>query len=196
MRQRVTLISLFVGMVFLFAGMGGGMAAADVLEEVFTRTAHVNLDAIFNSYERTEELQVGLDVQREQEIAQMEQMRQALEQMNKEYQAQELLLSDDAKQERQTEINQKIKEYEQYRQICSERMQSQLDNYTKEILEDIKAKIGEVAARDGYIYVFHFDDTSIIDPAVVLLYAGPPAKDLTETIIAELNADYEPQNND
>jgi len=196
MRRRVTLISLFVGMVFLFAGMGGGVAAADVLEEVFTRTAHVNLDAIFNSYERTEELQAGLDVQREQEIAQMEQMRQALEQMNKEYQAQELLLSEDAKQERQAEINQKIKEYEQYRQICSERMQSQLDNYTKEILEDIKAKIGEVAARDGYIYVFHFDDTSIIDPAVVLLYAGPPAKDLTETIIAELNADYEPQNND
>lgn len=196
MRRRLMLGSFCVSLAFLFMWLSAGLVNADVLEEVLSRTGYVNLDTIFNSYGKTKDLQVGLDAQREQEIAQMEEMRQNLEQMNKEYQAQEMLLSEDAKKERQAEINQKIKAYEDFRQSCSDRMQSQLDSYTKQILEDIKAKIHEVAKRDGYIYIFHFDKSQVIDPAVVLLYAAPPAKDLTEVIINELNAGYKPQNND
>jgi outer membrane protein len=196
MRRKLILASLCVSLALTFTWLSAGLVSADILEEVLSRTGYVNLDTIFNSYERTQDLQAGLDAQRQQEIAQMEEMRQNLEQMNKEYQAQEMLLSEDAKKERQAEINQKIKAYEDFRQSCSERMQSQLDSYTKQILDDIKAKIHEVAKRDGYVYIFHFDTSQVIDPAVVLLYAAPPAKDLTEVIVEELNAGYEPQSND
>lgn len=180
MRKKIKIASLGILVFALSLGIVSQMASCDILEEVFKRTAYVDVEKVFQEYQKKKDLEAKLESETTQGRQELEKMRGELEKLKKDYEAQQLLLTEEAKKERQQEIAQKVKEIESLRQKISGQIKEKQDMYTREILQDIVNKIKEIAEREGYIYVF--------DKAA-LVY-GAPTQDITEKIIAELNKDY------
>jgi len=164
MQRKIKMLSIMAVALFLCAGLFSQIARADILEEVFKRTAYVDL------YQKKKDLEVRLRQETETGQKKLEEMREELERLKKEYETQELLLTEEAKKERQEEITAKVKQ----------------DQYTQEIIQDIINKIKQIAEREGYIYVF--------DKAA-LVYAAP-IQDITGLIIDELNREYGAEKNE
>ncbi len=186
MQRKIKMLSIMAVTLFLFAGLVSQIARADILEEVFKRTAYVDLQKIFQEYQKKKDLEVRLRQETETGQKKLEEMREELERLKKEYETQELLLTEEAKKERQEEITAKVKEVESLRQKISNQIKVRQDQYTQEIIQDIINKIKQIAEREGYIYVF--------DKAA-LVYAAP-IQDITGLIIDELNKEYGAEKNE
>lgn len=180
MREKMKIMGIALTVTFLALGFISQSVSGDILEEVFKRTAYVNMEKIFQEYERKKDLEAKLKEETKEGREKLEEMRQQLESLKREYEKQEPLLTDEAKQERQQEITEKIKTVEDFRQRLSEQINSKQEQYTQNILQDIISKIEQVAKQEGYIYVF--------DKAA-LVY-GAPTQDITEKIITQLNKEY------
>ena len=103
--------------------------------------------------------------------------------MKEELKAQELLLTESAKKEREAEISRKEAYVNNLKGPISQDFQKKQEEYSQMILTDIMGKIKEVAERDGYRLVFD---------SISLLYATPEAEfDLTDTVLSELNQAYQ-----
>lgn len=186
MREKMKTMGIALAVTCLVLGFISQSAGADILEEVFKRTAFVNMEKVFQEYEKKKDFELKLKQETETGREKLEKMRQQLESLKGEYEKQEPLLAEEAKKERQQEINEKIKAIESFRQKLSKKIETKQNQYTQDILEDIIDKVQEVAKRGGYIYIF--------DKAA-LIYGVPP-QDITEKIITELNKEYEKGENE
>lgn len=165
------LILLCVGVLSQFAG-------AAVME----KTGFVDVEKIFQEYAKKKDLEAKLQAEGEVKRQQLAEKRQELEELQKEYEAQKLLLTEEAKRERQEEINKKSEALKEFLDKISNQMKEKENQYTQEILSDIRKKIEEIAKKEGYIYILDRQ---------CLLYAAPdPELDLTQRIIDELNKEY------
>ncbi|MCD6407014.1 OmpH family outer membrane protein [Candidatus Aerophobetes bacterium] len=181
MQRKIKMVALGILAFSLCLGLFSGVASCDILEEVFKRTAYVDLEKVFQQYEKKKDLEKKLQEETSAAREKLEEARGELEKLKKEYEAQQFLLTDEAKKERQQEITDKVKEIENLRQQVSSQIKEKQDQYTHELLQDIVNKIKEIAEKEGLIYVF--------DKAA-LVY-GAPTQDITEKVIAELNKEYE-----
>jgi len=110
-------------------------------------------------------------------------LEEELTQLMEDYQRQELLLSDDKKQEKEMLIQQKQAEYQEFlASIYSENGIAFQRNaeLTAPLFEKISIALSKIAERDGYSVVFDAASTGIayIDPAL----------DITEELIEELQS--------
>lgn len=179
-RKMRFLVSGFV-VVLLCLGLSSQFASADILDQVLERMAYVDLEKVFQEYEKKQALEQKLQEEGQTKRQQLSERREELEQLREEYEAQELLLSEEAKKQRQEEIAQKSETLKELLDKISQQMEEKERAYTQDILSDIMSKIEEIAKKEGYIFVF--------DKAA-LLY-GAPTQDITETVITQLNKEYE-----
>ena len=186
MRGKIKILGMSLVISFLFLGIVGQCARGDILEDVYKGMPYIDLEKVFQEYQKKSDIELMLEEETEVGREKLEQMRQELETLRREYEAQELLLTETARKERQQEITQKIKAIEVFRQEISTQIQGKQDQYTQEILQDIIKKIEKVSEKEGYTYVF--------DKAA-LLYAAP-FQNITERIITELNKEYEAKKNE
>ena len=166
---------------FLFLGLIGQLASADILEDVFERVPYVNLEQVFQEYQRKNDIELQLQTELETEDKILREKIQELEKLRQDYEAQRLLLTETARREREQEINEKLQELQNLQQEIIEYKGTRENQATESLLQDIYRKIEEVAEKEGYVYVF--------DKAALLYTA--PTQDVTERIIGELNREYE-----
>ncbi len=186
MQGKIKVLGLSLIVAFLFLGITSQCVKADILEDVYKGMPYINLEKVFQEYQKKGDIELMLEEETEVGRGKLEEMRQKLETLNREYAAQELLLTEAARNERQQEITQKITAIEVFRQEITNQIQEKQNQYTQEILQDIINKIEKVSEKEGYTYVF--------DKAA-LLYAVP-SQDITERIITELNEEYEAGKNE
>lgn len=181
--MQMRLKNLVVGVisVVLCLGLFSQLANADILEEVFKRMAYVDLQKVFQEYHKKQDLEAKLKAEGEARRKELQKRKQELEQLQQEYEAQKLLLTEEAKKERQQEINVKSEQLKSFLDKISKEMKEKEDRYTQEILSDIREKIKEIAVREGYLFVFD---------SAALLY-GAPTQDITQKVIDELNKEYD-----
>ncbi|MBE0477648.1 OmpH family outer membrane protein [Candidatus Aerophobetes bacterium] len=180
MLRKLKVVGITLSCVLLFLGVFSSGASCDILEEVFKRMPYIDLERVFQEYEKKKDLELKLEKESEVSRDRIRQMREQLEDLRDAYERQEFLLTEEAKRARQQEIMDKVAEVESLSQKLSEEIQGKQQEYTQELLKDIMTKIEEIAKKEGYIYVFD---------KMALIYAAP-AREITERIITELNKDY------
>jgi len=170
-------------------GLGGegARAALDV------NIGYVDLERIFQGYEKTRELEVKLQVENEADGEMLSERRQMIEEeiekLQEELETQALMLSEAAKEGKQAEIERKIEELDEFSAYIERRSIDREAKYTDEILYDLQVKlpliIESIAEKEGYRFVF--DKRS-------LFYVTPEKEfDLTDKVLAQLNEEYKSQ---
>jgi len=181
MQMKVKSLTVGVVSIIFCLGLFSQLASADILEEVFKKMPSINLEKVFQEYHKKQDLEAKLKAEGESRRQELQEKKQELEKLQQEYKAQELLLTEEAKKQRQQEINVKSEELKSFLDKISTEMKDKENKYTQEIISDIKKKIKEIAIREGYIYVFD---------SAALLYSAP-TQDITQKVIDELNKDYD-----
>ena len=162
-RGSIFLLGVFFGLTCLI----GSAAAAD-------KFAYVDLSRIFSEYNKTKdydkilgEKQTSYTTERDKKVADV---RQLQDKMN--------LLSDKEKEAKKGDLENKVKDLQEYDRQKQTDLRKDQDDKMKEILSDIEAAVKQQAEKDGYTMVFNDR---------VLVYQNK-SMDITDKIIEILNS--------
>ncbi|MDH4228530.1 MAG: OmpH family outer membrane protein [Nitrospirota bacterium] len=167
---------LLCALAVLPLSIAGTAAAADV-----TKVGWVRAQSVLEGTAEGARIRSQSDeyIAARQKIVDLEQ--RELETLEKQLKDQSTLLSDQARAGKEAEFRRKL---DDYREKVSQ-MAVEIERKQAELLgsfsKTIKEAAQKVARRDGYAYVFDSPEDG------VLIYADP-AHDLTDKVIAELNA--------
>ena len=186
-KNRSIIFLLFCLCLVMGLGGEGARAALDV------NIGYVDLERIFQGYEKTRELEVKLQVENEDDQKMLSERRQMIEKeidkLKEELETQALMLSESAKKGKQAEIESRIEELDKFSAYIEQRSQEREAKYTDEILKDLQVKlpliIESIAEKEGYRFVFDLRS---------LFYVTPEKEfDLTDKVTAQLNEEYKSQ---
>ncbi len=169
-RRVLVVISAFVLAGAFFAGVDQAYAAGKI--------AYVDLAQAFDKYEKTktfDETLTEVQTAKEKELEQMANEIKAIEDKMS-------LLSDKEKEAKKKEMDEKTKKLKQSSQQIALDLRKDRDEKLKEILQDIEKVIQSYAQKNGYDFVLNDK---------VLLY-GAASADVTQDVVDQLNADYQP----
>ncbi len=151
------------------------------------RIGHVDSELILSRTPEFTNVQQQIDRLAQQWRQELEEERQALDEMFREYQARELLYTQEERQRRQEDIVRAEEDLERLRMRYfgpeGELFQQQ-DNLMRPIQERILEAIENVATRDGYDYVFDRKGD-------FLFMFAREQYDLTDEVLVELGIDLD-----
>ncbi|MBN2071341.1 MAG: OmpH family outer membrane protein [Candidatus Krumholzibacteriota bacterium] len=178
MKKRISAILLLVYVVSMLP------AASLRAEEV--KIGYIDTVKIFANFKETVEAEEIYKKEVESWKKKAEEMETELAQMRETIQSQTLMLSEEKLQEKKMEFDQAANEYRKYmNDIFGENGEAARRNkeLTDPIVEKINAVISKIAEEQGFTMVFDAAQGNII-------YADKSI-DLTDTVIAELEAQLE-----
>lgn len=165
-----------------FAAMvvGGllGLSAATPLSA--QKVGYINSNTILQEAPGAKEARDQLEREMAQVRTRLQQMEDSLRLMREQYERQQLTLSPQAKQERQTAINQYFENYQRVFQDA----QAQVSRRQEELLQPLMGRVNQVIdqiRREG-------DYALIFDVAAGAIIAADPALDLTNEVLRRLKA--------
>lgn len=143
------------------------------------KIGYVDLARVFDNYNKTKDQDKVLNQQGEQKKEERQRLVNQIRKMKEEVD----ILSQDAKDKKQAEIDEKIKQLQDYDQQAKTSLGQERDKMVRDILKEIEATIQKQAKDKGYTIIFNNR---------VLLYAQEQ-DDLTEEILKTLNSQYKPR---
>lgn len=111
---------------------------------------------------------------------QLKAMEDSLQFMVSQYQSQSVMLSADAKKQKESEIVTKRTGFEQRAQTLQQTAGKRQEELMKPIMDKVQAAITEIRSQDGYAMIF--------DVASEAFVAADPALDITNRVIEKLKA--------
>ena len=168
---------------FLLLCLFAVLSSLPVRAELVVKIGYVTVQKVFDEYLKKVDLETQLKTEFDTRERELQALGKELMALKEELKAQELLLTESAREEREAEISQKEVYVNNLKGSISQDFQKKQEEYSQIILADIMGKIKEIAERDGYRLVFD---------SIALLYATPEAEfDLTDTVLSELNQAYQ-----
>jgi Skp family chaperone for outer membrane proteins len=156
----------FLGVFFGLACLVGSAAAADKL-------GYVDLSRTFSEYGKTKdydkvlgEKQTAYTTERDKKVAEVRQLQEKMS-----------LLSEKEKEAKKGDLENKVKDLQEYDRQKQTDLRKDQDEKMKEILKDIEDAVKQQAEKDGYTMVFNDR---------VLVYQNK-SMDITDKIIEILN---------
>jgi Skp family chaperone for outer membrane proteins len=137
------------------------------------KKGHVNVAKIFDSYDRTKELDKALGAK----SAEMDKEREILVKEIKQIKDEAPYLSASARAEKQIILDKKIEALKEYDRTGTAWLTAARDTMVKELLKDLEAEIKLLGDAEGYEFIVNSQ-------------AGKDGKDLTSQIIRNLNKKY------
>ncbi|MFQ6092002.1 MAG: OmpH family outer membrane protein [bacterium] len=150
------------------------------------KIGYIDSQRIFRSYKGTADAQAKLDREVAEWEKKAEAMKKEVEDLQKELDAQSLLLSEEKKREKEQTLQAKYAEYQQF--VTSiwgpqgEAIRSN-EELTKPIIEKIDAILKKIGEEENYTFIF--------DAVGGGLVYAKPTFDLTDQVIEELNKETE-----
>ncbi len=184
-KKNKSLILLLICLSFM-VGLSVNAARADLVVKI----GYVDLERIFNGYEKTRELEVKLKTENEADGEMLSERRQMIEKeidrLTEELETQALMLSESAKEKKQAEIERRAEELDEFSVYIQRRSIDREAKYTDAILKDLDLRlpsiIESIAEKEGYRFVFDVRS---------LFYVTPEKEfDLTDKVLARLNEEY------
>jgi len=160
-------IVLAIALNIFFMTFCNSAVAADL------KIAHVNMRQVFFEYEKTKQANKELEKEDQAVKKEIDQRAQTLRKLKDEID----LLSEEAKKKREPELQEKLREFDEFRRSKIEEFVQKKEDLFTEIKNDILRVIENYSKKNGYDIVF--------DKAM-LIYSSDKFE-ITETIIAELN---------
>ena len=148
----------------------------------------IDSNRILQEYKGTKELQKRYNEKINEWQRKAERMKKEIEELQRQFQTQQVILSETAKARKLQEIQEKQREYETFLQSIwgpdgeAKRLNDQLMKPFLSKVDSILRKIGE---EEGYIYILDIS-------AGVVVYADP-GLDITDRVIDELNREFGPE---
>jgi len=134
----------------------------------------VDVARVFDGYSRTKVSDQTLEKKGKQKEAELESRMGELKKLRENLE----LLSDNAKEAKSREIEEKAEELQRFRTSTARDLRRERDKIAKEILTEIQQGIAEYAKANGFAFIV--DDRT-------LLY-GQPSSDVTNDVLKLLNA--------
>ena len=170
-KKAVFRASVILLSVFLLIGFLPNIAKCDEI-----KIGYVNFEKIFESYEKTKDLNEELQKKKYQKEVEGQQMVDEINKLRSKIQ----LLSDEEKEKKQKELTEKMRDLRDFTNDSKQELLKERDEIFKKLTKEITDIIEEKGKKDGYTLIF--DDQ-------VILYKAK-ANDLTEEIITLLNEKY------
>ena len=186
-------------MAAIAALMMGGTAASWAEGQSL---AFVDLDKVFNEYDKTKQADVKLKEQADTFNAERKKLIDEFEKLQEEFatareEAQNSALSEDARAEKRDEAENKlveVRDYENKVRRFDETRRKQLDDQSrrirKDIVEEIRGIINTYSLKKGYTAVIDSSGQSFNGVEMILFVE--PKVDITEAIIGEVNKQASP----
>jgi len=171
--KTVAWITVFTYVLFFVS------VTAAVSEEL--KVGYVDTVKIFANYSKTIEAEEKYKQEIEEWRKKAEEMEAEIAELRETIQSQSLMLSEEKLSERKLELDQKIKEYQDYMQeVFGDQGKAAQRNQelTQPLVEEINEVIAEIAEQEGYTIVFDAAQGS-------LLYAKDEI-DMTELVLERL----------
>ena len=166
--KKSKLVSLLV--VLMFALTAQTVIAADL------KVAFVNVDELFDGYDKTIELNEELDVQIAEKQAERDRYVQDIRRAKDEI----VLLAEENKLEKQKAIDRKIKELQEFDRRTREEVQGIRNEFMKELLEELDEKVKVYGQKKKLDYILN---------GRLVLHADEKL-DITKDLIADVNKEY------
>lgn len=143
------------------------------------RIGFVNIPAVIAKCEAGKRAMNELKSQFQGMKDKLDAKKKELDAMKDELQKQAMMLSQDAKLDKETQFKRKVRDFQDMGQTYQAQLQQAEQKLSKPIMEKLVQVIQDYGKRNGY--------TAILDKQGSGVTYVDPAADLTETIIAEMN---------
>ncbi len=177
MLRRMIQGTIFLA-VFLLGFPAVPARAADL------KLGFIDSERIFAEFHGTKDAQSQFNQQVEQWNKELETKKQELDQLQKDYESQSLILSEPKRREREEEIQKKRSELDQFTQEIwgpTGKVAKRNQELTQPIVDKIREVLTNIGQSEGYSIIFDATDGNIV-------YAND-AFDLTDRVVAVLNED-------
>ena len=156
------------------------------VEAADLKIGFIDSQRIFRAFKGTADAQSKLDTEVTEWEKKAEDMRTEIEDLQKELEAQSLLLSEEKKKEKEQTLQNRYAEYQQFvTSIWGPQGEAVKRNeeLTQPIIEKIDAILKTIAEKENYTFIF--------DAVGGALVYAKPTFDLTDQVIEELNKETE-----
>ena len=140
------------------------------------KIGYADVGKIFDEYNKTKDLDKILEGKGNKKQAQREDMVKAIRAMKEEAE----MLSDKGKEEKQKQIDGKIKELQEFDRVTSDSLRSERDQMAKDILKEVQGVVEEISKQEGYTMIMN---------ERFLLYSDK-ANSVTDKVLSALNSRY------
>jgi len=158
----------------LFAGLAA--AGATQAYAVGDKIGYVDLSKVFDDYLKTKEFDKSLEAKGAQKQVERDKLVNEVKKLRDESE----LLSAKAKEDKQAQIDEKIKALQDFDRITRDALRKERDGIVRDILKEIEAVIQNFGKSQGYLFIFNDR---------VLVFKNESA-DLTGQVIKVLNDSY------
>jgi Skp family chaperone for outer membrane proteins len=134
----------------LWAGAGSFAAGK-------SKIGYVNVDSVFEQYEKTKSASDQMELERKQRL---EQRREMVEEINRLKDASDLL-SEEAKKEKQKVIDRKVKQLYQYEEEIQKKNLREGRTLLREVQDEIQEVLKLKGEKDGYDYIFIYTEDEL-----------------------------------
>ncbi|MBN1493194.1 MAG: OmpH family outer membrane protein [Candidatus Omnitrophica bacterium] len=165
-KKSIRFVTLVVFACFMLVGT---VFAAD-------KVAFVNIDKLFDDYQKTLDLNEKLDGEIAVRQSDREKMVDDIRRMKEEL----VLLSEDNKKGKQNEIDTKIRELQQFDEKTREELSEKRNEYMREILVELDEQVKKYGSEKGYDFIYN---------GRLLLYQDDKY-DITDKILKQINSEY------
>lgn len=164
MGKIIKVLSLIV--CFLILGKGVALAQFKI--------AYVDVAKVFDEYKGTEKSKKDLERDFKLKQSEIEVERESIEKLKKEFDEQKLILSKEKANEKENEIQKKIKVLQKHADEAKLELVKKEKKLTDEIVNEIYGVVKEIATRESYNYVFEknsllFGGDNITDKVIKIL---------------------------
>lgn len=168
-------------MTFAAAAAGLLVAAAPLAAQTApTKIGYIDTRRVIQEAPGATEARTTLEREMSSWQTQLKAMEDSLQAMVGQYQSQSVMLSADAKKQKESEIMTKRTGFEQRAQSLQETAGRRQEELMKPIMDRVQAAITEIRAAEGYAIIF--------DVASEAFVAADPALDITVRVIEKLKA--------
>lgn len=171
-KKLLTSVVIFIFLLVAFSVVGQKESCAQQTQKI----GYINLSKVFDEYNKTkdqdkilEEKGKTKEAERDKIVAEIKKMKDEME-----------LLSDNAKQKKQDQIDEKLKKLQEFDTTTRTDLRKQRDEMVRDILKEIDKVIQEHGKKEGFTLILN-------DRA--LLY-GREQLDITGEVLGILNSSY------
>lgn len=169
----------FVNLLAAAAGMGL-LATATASAQAVPKIGYIDSRKIIQEAPGAKEAQATFQKEMEGYQAQLKVMEDSIKSLMSEYEQKQVMLSPEAKKQKEEEIRQKQAAYQQKANDLEQKLNQRQSELVQPIMDKVKDVIEQLRKSGGYAMIF--------DAAGSGLVAADPSLDLTDQVLAKLKA--------
>lgn len=174
--------AVLVAALLLMGCLTGYAAAADV------KLGYVDLQQALNNSQAGQEAKKRISKKAKEFEQQAAEKRQKLQALRQEIDKQGMMLSDEARSDKQRKLQNKVKDFKRFSQDAQEELKQEDQQYTQQIIEDLLRVVNRIGKERDFTMILEKSEGAV-------LYASEGV-DLTADVVSAYDKAYEDgQNN-